>query len=778
RQGLDDGRPYVECTDTGVGMDLTQISTAFCQAGIRAADLPGYVAELNDYAAATPPIELWTNSRFGIGVLSYFMLAHAVEVHTTRLHRDGTLGHTYRVLIPGPGACFRVQDLGPGTAPGTTVRLWLTNNDDAHESTVAKLEAVVAVAVFPLAARDTSGTYAEWQPGQLTEAFGGRENVIASARHGVWWVHPSGKILSDGIVTSENSRHCFVNLTGRHAPRLSVDRKEIIELDRGRLHALKLDAVDDLLAGPTKIRDSIIKNLIPSRFADEVVTRARARRVVIWRMSAVVGATDMLQAGLYNSDLPQGPTTPVTAWRASAALAATRKPGELDVASWPQIVVPLPSDDLLASVLWATDDLPLSQVASWAHVVATAAQWDREPREVAARYAELGYHVQDGAGDLRLTNQDRMLLKELELAPTVSLDSIADAADATKMTLPQAHSRLTALGIPCEPLRDIATLTRWERELTRARNAPLSAFTITQIAGRAQVPAAAVHQRAQELGVPVDPLPTVSSRPMEVLCSRDLTGSREIAPNQITLLHAACAARVFGMPVERMLAYAQELGANLPDPHGQCPSVPANLPFWVRTAAAVSTATLADLATARHSAQALVDLLRWAQVEIVGPQISDLDSVDTALVCASTELGPDEEGYDEWDERWAALGAADATTPLNPFAVARVAARLDLGTQQAVERLSRMGYRIAGQVPEPTPRNLYAARRRHPVAEWFAPGDIVPLTAVLRLVHKHRLTIDQALTVYRDLGLDPEDPRDLLPVVRPGDGLPDRTRRR
>ncbi|MCL2849030.1 MAG: hypothetical protein FWE61_03155, partial [Micrococcales bacterium] len=47
-QGCDDEGQFIECVDNGIGMGLTEIRGAFCQAGVRSADLPEYLAELAD----------------------------------------------------------------------------------------------------------------------------------------------------------------------------------------------------------------------------------------------------------------------------------------------------------------------------------------------------------------------------------------------------------------------------------------------------------------------------------------------------------------------------------------------------------------------------------------------------------------------------------------------------------------------------------------------------------------------------------------------------------
>ncbi|MFD0429518.1 hypothetical protein ACFQ60_23070 [Streptomyces zhihengii] len=128
-QGEEGGRPYIQCTDNGIGMGERELREVFSHAGMRFADLPEYIDELAAWQAEG--IELHPNSRFGIGVLSYFMLADDLQVTTCRLDREGHPGNRLRVDIAGPGALFRIQDLGRGHEAGTTVRLWLRDPDTA-----------------------------------------------------------------------------------------------------------------------------------------------------------------------------------------------------------------------------------------------------------------------------------------------------------------------------------------------------------------------------------------------------------------------------------------------------------------------------------------------------------------------------------------------------------------------------------------------------------------------------------------------------------------------
>src|SRR5262249_23475116 len=138
----------------------------FAQAGVRLADLPEFLEEQAEWARLDPPVQLFPNSRFGIGVLSYFMLADEITVETCRMRRDGRPGDRLRVSIAGPGSLFRIQTV-PGTAgAGTTVRLHL--REGVTVSAVEKLREVLWVAEFHTDAED-GVTRQTWLPGELAD---------------------------------------------------------------------------------------------------------------------------------------------------------------------------------------------------------------------------------------------------------------------------------------------------------------------------------------------------------------------------------------------------------------------------------------------------------------------------------------------------------------------------------------------------------------------------------------------------------------------------------
>ncbi|RYJ30797.1 chaperone protein [Streptomyces sp. L-9-10] len=317
------GRPYLECRDNGVGMGLDELRDVFSQGGARFVDLPEYIEEQTAWAElGEPRIELHPNSRFGIGVLSYFMLADEIEVTTCRMARDGRPGNKYQVKIAGPGNLFRVDDLGPGTDSGTTVRLLLTDHKE-RVSCVDTLQRVLWLAPYRTTAEHGSRRH-EWEPGQLSlsgpelswmddsEMFLRSGACYPSGISDVWWVDGTGQFLADGLFAetpqygqvhgAKGPYGTVINLQGEYQPELSVDRRKIRSKDDDHVKAVLSEALPTLFstALPLLTPDWLVEVSLSSiRFADEVAERARTSGVS-WPMGDTERPFDAL--GFFRPD--------------------------------------------------------------------------------------------------------------------------------------------------------------------------------------------------------------------------------------------------------------------------------------------------------------------------------------------------------------------------------------------------------------------------------------------------------------------------------------------
>ena len=107
--GHHDQRPFIACEDNGIGMGDRHLSDLFARAGRRFTDAHEFHLDYAQWQEAGIPF--WTNSRFGIGVLSYFMLAEEILIETRRVETDGLArpDDGLEVRITGSGALFRIR---------------------------------------------------------------------------------------------------------------------------------------------------------------------------------------------------------------------------------------------------------------------------------------------------------------------------------------------------------------------------------------------------------------------------------------------------------------------------------------------------------------------------------------------------------------------------------------------------------------------------------------------------------------------------------------------
>ncbi|MGW7454057.1 wHTH domain-containing protein [Streptomyces sp. NPDC054787] len=444
-QGVEDGRAYIECTDNGIGMGERDLREVFSHAGMRFADLPEYLEE--EAAWKAEGIHLHPNSRFGIGVLSYFMIADDITVTTCRLDRDGHAGKRLQVDIAGPGALFYIRDLGRGHDAGTTVRLYLRSPDEAPSCTDL-LRRLLWISDYCVTATDAD-TSLSWSPGVLSDVapLGAPDpHDEEAARHEsacvdptstphVWWCSTQGGVLSDGVWAGIPLFGAVVNLTGRHTPQLTVDRRQSLSHDEAHVSALLYQEVPALLAeGARVLRHDWASKLMQKypALADTIVGQAiegrhrpwwvRGREVDVTAVGCFPQEAAFLGAG--SSTWPAPADSPsilehLADWRLLAWAKARMFPG-VRVLAPDAVPVARPTDVILLSRSasrnhagaesgFALDDdldedfrpgqrwLPPEDPVEVGHVLRTALATGRSPAEVAARLAELGHVLAEGA---------------------------------------------------------------------------------------------------------------------------------------------------------------------------------------------------------------------------------------------------------------------------------------------------------------------------------------------------------------------------------------------
>ncbi|MFI0939815.1 caspase family protein [Streptomyces sp. NPDC021020] len=246
-----DGRLYVECHDDGIGMTAEELRDLFARAGRRNEQSPARVRELRRWRRVGIVPEL--NSRFGIGVFSYFMLAEEIRVTTRPAARSGfgagPRGH--RVDVVADSGLMHITPCDDIDA-GTTVRLYLRPEFESEPppSLIRFLRDQVWCSPVTLTVEQQAGD----EQASVRQTAGELANVSVGllprqdGRRGVWWVDGAGKRLVDGIVVAEDPAPYgyVIDLRHRHKPVLSANRNALTSFDRETVRRELADAAADL----------------------------------------------------------------------------------------------------------------------------------------------------------------------------------------------------------------------------------------------------------------------------------------------------------------------------------------------------------------------------------------------------------------------------------------------------------------------------------------------------------------------------------------------------
>ncbi|MFR0356059.1 wHTH domain-containing protein [Streptomyces sediminimaris] len=232
------GRAFIECRDNGVGMGRAQLEQTFSRAGRRFSQTRAFRREQARWLSADPRLRLQPYSRFGIGVLSYFMIADEVTLVTREVYPDGRIARQALVVdISSSSGLFRIRvyddEDDPMREGGTRVRLMLSE-PERDEELVSALEVLshqVRLSEYELILHEDAGEPEVRSAGKLLHPADADAVPPLDARGPVWWVSGQGSVLADGIITSQNTFGYVVNLSGAHAPQLSVNRNKLLSWD-------------------------------------------------------------------------------------------------------------------------------------------------------------------------------------------------------------------------------------------------------------------------------------------------------------------------------------------------------------------------------------------------------------------------------------------------------------------------------------------------------------------------------------------------------------------
>jgi hypothetical protein len=264
-QGTENGRPYIDCEDNGVGMDLNTLKHVFANAGERFVYGQDFRAEQAAWAALSPPLRMVPNSQFGVGVFSYFMLADEITVHTRRHGRNDVADQdAHEVRIASSGSLFQIRRAAGMAGGGTRIRLYLSG-DMAGISVLDTLRDLLWVAEHRV---EVTGAGDSWAAGELhyqepaakrdftrirvigrPEAEPGAVKPLKCGRD-LWWVPGIGGLTADGIRTGEQIPGLVVNLRGEHRPQFTVDRKTLSAWDEDWVVSQARAYLPELIAWP------------------------------------------------------------------------------------------------------------------------------------------------------------------------------------------------------------------------------------------------------------------------------------------------------------------------------------------------------------------------------------------------------------------------------------------------------------------------------------------------------------------------------------------------
>lgn len=239
RQGTENGRNFIECTDNGVGMGYKEIRECFAKAGRRYTDQNEFFDEKLAWEKVDPPVKIFPNSQFGIGVFSYFLISDEIVVRTRRMDIDGNLKETIEVTIKGSGNLCTAKQIENVTElfnGGTMIRIYL--NPDVNIQMIESLRFWLFIAEFETKA--TSDTDDEtWFSNTLKDKgnYFSNKTVIPTDDPDIFIsvgkefdYTNRGLLLQDGIRINEVYEPLIVNLMGSRKSKTSVDRNRFVEL--------------------------------------------------------------------------------------------------------------------------------------------------------------------------------------------------------------------------------------------------------------------------------------------------------------------------------------------------------------------------------------------------------------------------------------------------------------------------------------------------------------------------------------------------------------------
>ncbi|GGU87841.1 hypothetical protein GCM10010260_21730 [Streptomyces filipinensis] len=737
-QGVDAKGPYLECRDNGIGMGEVELRDVFSHAGMSFADMPEYIEEKARWDECG--IAMHPNSQFGVGVLSYFMLADDITVTTCRLTPDGLPGEHLRIEIAGPGSLFRIQRLERCPDAYTSVRLRLRSSD--LTSCVDVLRRILWISEFDVTASDDRGECQMWDADVLgrsaplgapdphdTDAVRDQDAVtVATSTPAVWWCSTNGAVLADGLWAGEHRFGAVVNLSGKQTPTLTVDRRRIIDPDTAEIERLLRHEIPSLLdAKDAVLRHDWLQRVLEESpgLADEIFAEAVRVGFTPWRIAGQ--EVDITKCGYYPPDgflaipghdpwsSPVGTLPAVDAFRREALVDAGFFPGFVATRP-PTAALPVPSDIYVLAPQWDTSRVvaPWRGSAMWhaagvsiGLIAQAAAKTGRSFEEVTARLERLGFST-PVTSVTRLERDDLRIITEgvagdpswLDPSKPVHPAHILEVAAETGHTPEHIISRLTELGYRAatdpmpRPEPDDQLILSLDLDARRPwldLESQVSNAHLVLAADRTGLSAEEVAARLRQFGfsIPTTSVPVLEPDDLRVL-SRDATGrSPWLDPGEpVHPAHIILTAAATGHTPEHVISRLAELGHRV----GPFP-VPRQEPGDLRILSqnCTESAPWLDRDASVHPAQ----IVRAASV--TGRTVDHVSSRLAQFGLRAATRVPQPEPDDariisrdlDGEAPW-----LDYAQPVEPGHILRAAKATNRSARAVIARLEEFGYRL------------------------------------------------------------------------------------
>ncbi|QFZ19889.1 wHTH domain-containing protein [Saccharothrix syringae] len=761
-QGVDEnGRAYLDCVDNGVGMGEGELKGVFSRAGVRFADLAEFHDEQADWNALDPPVELYPNSRFGIGVLSYFMLADEITVTTCRMARDGgRRGPTLQATISGPGHLFQIRPVEDRGGPGTTVRLYLRGGEKT--SCVQVLRRVLGIAEFATTARH-GPEREQWEPGVFharrrpswkPEGLNAHGALIPVVDGRVIWCEHGGAILVDGLLAQPTHLHgvlaapasdksftgAVVNLAGKQVPRLSVDRAKIVDDVSEVVEDLLVQGMGELdFSGPVVFewidqvawRTPRLADLVAARGAlgVEAVRFPQDINLVGDLRDEYRGPADRLR-WMMRSMSAKGLPDHIYLWRL-----LTYGSDLVDLVPELSHVGPLlpalPSDGALLAEIWPDILSWRSQYQSLTPYDILAAAWSTgtTPREMARRAAALhlgsldsecfsGSRVPDPDDRLLVLNTLGSLVGSVGHSYRASAGQVLHGHLGLGLSLPEVASRLARYGFDVEVVDrlpddvdevDLNLLSRYSSGIGSwlAEEFPVPLVHVARVSEDLGIPTGLVRERLLRFGFVLEAaeglFPSYSDRDF-VLLSHRLDGIPPWLDRAVPVPpgHLVAAAVAFNMPLQAVVDVLAAYGFD-------CPAMPSHRP-----------------------------------------------AVEDKLLLSRGVIGL---------ESWLRAGQ-----PLPPHHIPMFRHQHNLAQQEVVRRLNAYGFEVTDDdLRDDLSLNdlLLLSRDFDGVSPWLNRGEPITLAHLAEAGARFSMTITEVADRLRQLGVDLPDPADMIRAAIP-----------